>query len=127
MTEAQYDSSLFAFNILVPLLLVMSVIESKANAGEALPIVELGPMLGYVGLEEAHIWIKASAPATGGVIVAEGANPQTGRAVTGPDLTARTDYMGVIKVLRLATRYSTLTCSKLSAKNFRNVRTSGVA
>ena len=71
----------FAFRIFLPLLLVISVIESRARAGEVLPIVELGPMLGYVGPEEARIWIKASAPATGGVIVGEGADLQEGRAV----------------------------------------------
>ena len=97
----------FAFKILLPLLLVISVIESKARAGEALPIVELGPMLGYVGPEEARIWIKASAPATGGVILGESADLQEGRSVIGPDLKAETDYMGVIRVtgLRPATQY----------------------
>jgi hypothetical protein len=97
----------FASKILLPLLLVISVIDGKAKAGEALPIVELGPMLGYVGPEEARIWIKASAPATGGVIVGEGADLQDGRAVIGPDLNAENDYMGVIQVtgLRPATQY----------------------
>ncbi len=97
----------FAVKILLPLLLVISVIDWKAEAGEALPIVELGPMLGYVGPEEARIWIKASAPATGGVIVGEDADLQEGREVTGPDLNAETDYMGVIQVtgLRPATQY----------------------
>ncbi len=97
----------FAVKILLPLLLVVGVIESMASAGEALPVVDLGPMLGYVGPEEARIWIKASAPATGGVIVGEGADLQEGRAVTGPDLKAESDYMGVIQVtgLRPATKY----------------------
>ncbi len=97
----------FAVKILLPLLLVVSGFEWKARAGEALPIVELGPMLGYVGPEEARIWIKASAPATGGAIVGEGADLQQGRAVTGPELKAESDYMGVIQVtgLRPATKY----------------------
>ncbi len=97
----------FAVKILLPLLLVISVIDWKAKAGEALPIVELGPMLGYVGPEEARIWIKASTSATGGVIVGEGADLQEGRAVIGPDLNVETDYMGVIQVtgLRPATQY----------------------
>ena len=97
----------FAVKTLLTLLLVFSLTQGKAGAGEAPPIVELGPMLGYVGPEEAHIWIKASAPASGGVIVGEGADLHKGRAVAGPDLNAETDNMGVIRLtgLKPTTKY----------------------
>jgi alkaline phosphatase D len=97
----------FAFKILLPLLLVFSSIEGRAGAGEPLATVELGPLLGYVGPAEALIWIKASGPASAGVIVGESADLQEGRAVAGPDLKAESDYMGVTRVteLRPAKRY----------------------
>ena len=97
----------FAVEILFTLLLVISLIQGKARAGEVLPIVELGPMLGYVGPDEARIWMQASAPATGGMIIGEAADLQGGRVVVGPDLNAETDNMGIIRLtgLRPATRY----------------------
>jgi hypothetical protein len=91
----------FAVKILLLLVLVFNGMEWQAMAGEGPPIVELGPMLGYVGPEEARIWIKASASATGGVIVGKGADLRDGRAVTGLDLKAEADFMGVIRVIGL--------------------------
>ncbi len=78
-----------------------------AQADQHRASLELGPLLGHTTANEARIWIKASASATSGIIIGESARLQHGRLVRGPQLTAATDYMGVIHVtgLQPATRY----------------------
>jgi alkaline phosphatase D len=69
--------------------------------------LELGPVLGLTRDGGARIWIKASGPATSGVVIGERPDLQKGRRVSGPDLTAESDFMGIVEVagLRPATRY----------------------
>ncbi len=79
----------------------------EAQADQNRASLELGPLLGHTAANEARIWIKASAPATGGIIIGETTQMQHGRLVRGPRLTSTTDYMGVVLVtgLRPATKY----------------------
>ncbi len=85
----------------------LSEIGGKAKAGKAPATLELGPMLGYTGPDEARIWIKASSAAKSGIMVGEAIDMHDGRTIEGPDLTTESEYMGVVVVtgLRPATRY----------------------
>lgn len=96
-----------AFIYLLLLLPFISVTEWGAKAAENAGALELGPMLGYVGSDEAYIWVKASSAASSGVLIGEAADLRDGRVITGPELTAETDHMGVVEVsdLRPATRH----------------------
>ena len=95
--------------ILIVMLILATVGGSgwEAQADQNRASLELGPLLGHTAANEARIWIKASAPATSGIIIGETAQMQHGRLVRGPRLTSTTDYMGVVLVtgLRPATRY----------------------
>src|SRR5690554_6707742 len=71
--------------------------------------VELGPMLGHVGPNEARIWLKASGPAMASVVVGREADLSDGETIQGEqvalaDTTAR---MGTVRVegLEPSTRY----------------------
>jgi alkaline phosphatase D len=68
---------------------------------------ELGPVLGRSSDDGARIWIKASKAATSAVVIGERPDLQDGRRVSGPDLTAESDFLGIVEVtgLRPATRY----------------------
>ena len=81
-------SSRSVSKILLPLLLAVGAIALNVTADEVQTTVELGPMLGYAGAEEAHIWIKASASAKAGAIVGEGTELREARSVAGPVLEA---------------------------------------
>ncbi|MGD9084660.1 MAG: hypothetical protein PVJ41_06810, partial [Desulfobacterales bacterium] len=70
-------------------------------------ILELGPMLGYTGPYNAHIWLKASSAAECGIILGKAENLNDGRMIDGPELTSDTEFMGIVEVtgLQPATRY----------------------
>ncbi len=89
------------------LLAGLSDIGREAKAEKAPATLELGPMLGYTGPGEAHIWLKASSAARSGIIIGEAVDLRDGQTVKGPELTSETEYMGVVEVagLRPATRY----------------------
>ena len=82
-----------------------AVLSGKAEEPRAR--LELGPMLGHSWAQGARIWIKASRSATSAVVIGERQDLQDGRRVSGPDLTAESDFMGIVEVagLRPATRY----------------------
>ena len=56
--------------------------------------VEIGPMVGHVGPEEARIWVQAKGASQLGVRI-------DGRDVAGPQLTAASGFMGHVKVCGL--------------------------
>jgi alkaline phosphatase D len=86
----------------------MSVGASLAGeAEEPRARLELGPVLGLASDGGARIWIKASRSTTGAVVIGERQDLRDGRRVSGPSLTAESDFMGIVEVegLRPATRY----------------------
>jgi alkaline phosphatase D len=94
--------------LLVLLAPVIGAPGSTTLADETRPSLQLGPILGAVGPDRASIWLKATAQAASGVIIAESADLEAGRReVTGPPLTVATDFAGVVEVtdLRPATTY----------------------
>jgi alkaline phosphatase D len=88
--------------LLILLVAVIGPAGSMAHADETKASLHLGPVLGAVGPDKAWIWIKASALATSQMIVSETAEFRSGRTVTGPRLTAATDFAGVVKVAGLS-------------------------
>lgn len=79
----------------------------SGKAEEPKARLELGPVLGHSSDDGARIWIKASKAATSAVVIGERPDLQDGRRVNGPDLTAKSDFVGIVEVARLlpATRY----------------------
>jgi phosphodiesterase/alkaline phosphatase D-like protein len=79
----------------------------SSTAEEPRARLELGPMLGHIWAQGARIWIKASESATSAVLIGERQDLEDGRRVSGPDLTAESDFMGIVEIagLRPATRY----------------------
>jgi alkaline phosphatase D len=79
----------------------------SGRAEELQARLELGPVLGHSSDDGARIWIKASNPATSAVVIGEGQDLQDGRRISGPELTAEADFMGIVEIggLRAATRY----------------------
>lgn len=69
------------------------------------PYVDLGPMLGHVGPDEARIWVKSSGRARLSVRVGEG---EDARVVEGPELVEESAFMGHVRLdgLRPSTRYA---------------------
>jgi alkaline phosphatase D len=96
-----------AILIIMPILATHGGSDWKAHADQKGASLELGPLLGHTAANEARIWIKASAPATSGIIIGETSRMERARQVRGPRLTLTTDYTGVVLVtgLRPATRY----------------------
>lgn len=96
--------------VFISLLLLLpdfSGIGCEASAGRAPAILEIGPMLGYTGSDEARIWLKASSAARSGIIIGEAVDLNDGQTVKGPNLTSEAEYMGVVEVtgLQPATQY----------------------
>lgn len=79
----------------------------SGEADESRARLELGPVLGHGSDGGARIWIKASKAATSTVIIGERQDLRDGLRMSGPDLTAETDFMAIVEVpgLRPATRY----------------------
>lgn len=71
------------------------------------PYVELGPMVGHAGPEEARIWVKASRPARLEVRWGKRPDLADGRTSEGVDLGPDTDFAGHARLTGLepATRY----------------------
>ena len=90
-----------AFISFLLLLPGLSEIGWEVRAGKALTTLELGPMLGYTGPDEARIWIKASSAARSGIMIGEAVDLHDGRTVKEPDLTTESEYMGVVEVTGL--------------------------
>jgi alkaline phosphatase D len=66
-----------------------------------------GPMLGYTGPNEAHLWIRATAPVPWSVKVSESAALEGAREVSGPALSGDAGLTGIVNLdgLKPATRY----------------------
>ena len=71
------------------------------------PHLDLAPMLGHVGPTEMRLWLHATGPCVPMVRVGEQDDLSDARAVSGPALTADTDFNGTLTVTNLkpATRY----------------------
>lgn len=69
--------------------------------------VDLGPMLGHVGPDEARVWVKASGKARLSVRIGEREDLSDGRVGEGPELAAESAFMGHVRLLGLrpSTRY----------------------
>jgi alkaline phosphatase D len=70
--------------------------------------LDLGPMVGHAGPDEARIWVKASGKAQLSVLWSEREDLADGKLVEGPGLGTETEYMGEIRIagLKPSTRYS---------------------
>ncbi len=79
----------------------------EAKAGKVPTVLEIGPMLGYTGPHNAHVWLKASSAAVCGIILGKAEDLDDGRMIDGPELTSDTEFMGVVEItgLQPATRY----------------------
>ncbi|MDA0750434.1 MAG: hypothetical protein O2964_06930 [Verrucomicrobia bacterium] len=64
--------------------------------------IEIGPMLGHVGSDEARIWIKSSQTASLSAVVSTQADLSDARRVDGPVLGYQTDNNGHVQINHLA-------------------------
>lgn len=73
----------------------------------ASPHLELGPMLGHVGITEARIWVKSSESAQLSALLSLGPSLSETRRYDGPDLEEGSAYHGHIRItgLKPSTRY----------------------
>lgn len=78
-----------------------------ALAIQAAPYLELGPMVGHTARNHVKIWAKASEPARFAVRISENPELANGRHIDGPNLEARSDFMGHLSIsgLKPNTRY----------------------
>lgn len=87
---------------LVGIFLLASVLHAQTH-------VELGPMLGHVGPDEARIWVKASGEAEAGVVVGRKADLSDAKLIEGEPAAFReaSAHMGTVRVdgLQPATQY----------------------
>ena len=69
--------------------------------------LQLAPMLGHIGPNEARIWVKATGAAKPAVRVSERADLADAREVAGPELKAASAFAGVVVIpgLKAGTRY----------------------
>lgn len=100
-----------------PRLLILALISATALAADdygkstAAPVVplpqpgpaylQLAPMLGHLGPNEARIWIKATGAAKLAVRVSESADMAEARVIAGPELKAASAFTGVVTVAEL--------------------------
>ena len=86
------------------LLLACVVLSSSAAFGAH---IEIGPMLGHVGSDEARIWVKSSHTARLSALVGTRADLSDARRIDGPVLDYSTDNNGHVRVhhLKPSTRY----------------------
>src|SRR2546422_513979 len=69
--------------------------------------LDLGPLLGHVGPDEARLWAKAAGRAQLGIRISISSDLDTPRDIAGPRVDGDTDFMGQIAVPKLqpSTRY----------------------
>jgi alkaline phosphatase D len=69
--------------------------------------LEQGPMLGHVGSQEIRVWVRASAPASLGLMVSPSSNMEGATLYEGPSLEVQTDFNGHVRATGLtpSTRY----------------------
>ncbi len=98
---------LIAAGVALSIVLAAGAVVWNSQIKSTAPVVELGPMLGYVGPDEARIWLKASRPASAGALVSRNPDFHEARTVSGPDLVSDSGQMGVIRIkdLQPSTRY----------------------
>jgi alkaline phosphatase D len=74
-------------------------------AGE--PFVHAGPLVGYVGPDVAHLWVKASNAATLAIKIGLAEDLSDGRVIDGPELEESAAFTGTVIVpgLKVQTRY----------------------
>lgn len=83
------------------LLLVSLVAAAVVKAATLAPYLDLGPMLGHVGPDEARLWIRASAPARASVTIATTPDLSDARTIEGPAIGTETDLNGILKIAGL--------------------------
>ncbi len=78
-----------------------------AFAASPKPHLDPGPMLGHVGPNEMHVWLRATGPCQPSIRVGEQNDLSDARDVNGDPLATETDFAGTVTVtnLRPATRY----------------------
>jgi Phosphodiesterase/alkaline phosphatase D len=89
--------------LILSTLLVFSFLSAVRSA----PYLDLGPLLGHVGPNEANLWVRGSEPARVSVTVGTEPDLSDGRTVEGPALTSAADLTGIVRLPDLApsTRY----------------------
>ena len=93
-----------------PLLLLLFLSIAVAVTAQGAPgkaFLELGPMVGHTGPQEARIWAKASQPAQMAITIGTMPDLSDGRLVRGPRLEADSDHMGQVHIegLKPSTAY----------------------